>query len=222
MKSSFSFPSNPKRARNRARFRSRHVGQSGNEKFSFDLNTSVLKNFTVQGIQLLYRENNNSKFLTGHDWFAVGGQVSGKIDLGFMTSTPSFTLLNWRNEDAILSASAFAVQGTTTGTGTTNNGNFPGEGPGCATGSGLPAFPPCAYGPQGFTNATFTDAGGKIHRSAFTLFRLGIGFYECGRYAEAEDQMKKALELHPASVSLRMSSPYCIASKEGMKRPSTC
>jgi len=134
-----------------------------NEKFSFDLSTPVLKNFTAQGIQLLYNENNNAKFSTGHDSFAVGGQVSGKIDLGFMTSTPSFTLLNWRNEDAILNASAFAVQATTTGTGTTSNGNVPGEGPGCASGLNLPTFAPCVYGPQGFTNATFTDAGGKIH-----------------------------------------------------------
>jgi len=134
-----------------------------NEKFSFDLSTPVIKNLTVQGIQLLYSENNNSKFLTGHDSFAVGGQVSGKLDLGFMTSTPSFTILNWRNVDAILNASAFAVQATTTGTGTTNNGNVPGEGPGCASGLNLPSFPACVYGPQGFTNATSTDAAGKIH-----------------------------------------------------------
>jgi hypothetical protein len=39
----------------------------------------------------------------------------------------------------------------------------PGEGPGCAKGQGLPASPPCAYGPQGFTNATFLDANGKPH-----------------------------------------------------------
>jgi hypothetical protein len=134
-----------------------------NEKFSFDLSTPLIKNFTVQGIQLLYNENNNSKFLTGHDAFAVGGQVSGKLDFGFMTSTPSFTILNWRNVDAILNASAFAVQATTTGTGTTNNGNVPGEGPGCASGLNLPSFPPCVYGPQGFTNATVTDASGKTH-----------------------------------------------------------
>jgi Putative porin len=133
------------------------------EKLSFDLSVPVVKNFAVQGIQLLYNENNNSKFLTGHDSFAVGGQVSGKFDLGFMTSTPSFTVLNWRNVDAILNASAFAVQATTTGTGTTNNGNVPGEGSGCASGLNLPVFPPCAFGPQGFTNATFADAGGKIH-----------------------------------------------------------
>jgi hypothetical protein len=134
-----------------------------NEKFSFDLSTPVIKNFTVQGIQLLYNENINSKFLTGHDAFAVGGQVSGKLDFGFMTSTPSFTILNWRNVDAILNASAFAVQATTTGSGTTNNGNVPGEGPGCASGLNLPSFPPCVYGPQGLTNATVTDASGKVH-----------------------------------------------------------
>lgn len=134
-----------------------------NEKFSFDLNVPVLKNFTAQGIQLLYNENNSAKFLTGHDSFAVGGQVSGKLDFGFMTSTPSFTILNWRNPDAILNASAFAVQATTTGNGTTNNGPTPGGGPGCASGINLPAFAPCVFGPQGFTNATTTDAAGKIH-----------------------------------------------------------
>ena len=40
---------------------------------------------------------------------------------------------------------------------------MPGEGPGCAKGSGLPATPPCVYGPQGFTNATFVDDSGKVH-----------------------------------------------------------
>jgi hypothetical protein len=114
------------------------------------LNNAVLKNFTAQAIQLIYNENNSGKLLTGHDSFAVGGQVSGKLDFGFMTSTPSFTILNWRNADAILNASAFAVQATTTGTGTTNNGNVPGEGPGCASGLNLPAFAPCVFGPQGF------------------------------------------------------------------------
>lgn len=133
------------------------------EKFSFDLNTTVLKNFTAQAIQLLYSENNSAKLLTGHDSFAVGGQVSGKLDFGFMTSTPSFTILNWRNPDAILNASAFAVQATSTGTGTTNNGNVPGEGPGCVSGLNLPTFAPCVFGPQGFTNATTSDAAGKIH-----------------------------------------------------------
>ncbi len=115
------------------------------EKFSFDLKSPVIKNFTVQGIQLLYNEASK-----GDDSFAVGGQVSSKLDFGFMDSTASFSLLDWRFPDAILGASAFAVQS-------------PGEGPGCATGSGFPTTAPCVYGPQGFTNATFTDGAGKLH-----------------------------------------------------------
>jgi hypothetical protein len=116
------------------------------QKLSFDLKTPVIKNFTVQGIQLLYSENSK-----GDDSFAVGGQVSSKLDFGVLTSTPSFTLLNWRFVDGILNASGFAVQAS------------PGEGPGCASGFGLPATAPCVYGPQGFTNATFKDAGGSNH-----------------------------------------------------------
>jgi hypothetical protein len=116
------------------------------EEFSFDLKSPIIKNFTIQGIQLLYGEVNR-----GNDSFVVGGQVSSKLDFGFMTSNASFSLLDWRFPDAILNASGFAVQAS------------PGEGPGCATGSGLPATPPCVYGPQGFTNATFTDAAGRIH-----------------------------------------------------------
>jgi hypothetical protein len=116
------------------------------EKFSFDLKSPIIKNFTIQGIQLLYGEVNR-----GNDSFVVGGQISSKLDFGFMTSNPSFSLLDWRFPDAILNASGFAVQAS------------PGEGPGCATGSGLPTTPPCVYGPQGFTNATFTDAAGRIH-----------------------------------------------------------
>ena len=138
------------------------------EKFSFDFKTPVIKNFAVQGLQLLYNENNDLKFVNGNDSYAVGGQVSGRIELGPLTTTPSFTILNWRNPDAILNAPAFAVQATTTGTpaGATTPVTglpVPGEGPGCAKGSGLPATPPCVYGPQGFTNATVVDDSGKVH-----------------------------------------------------------
>ncbi len=171
------------------------------EKFSFDLTTPVVKNFIVQGMQLLYSENNNSKFLTGHDSFAVGGQISGKLDFGFMTTTPSFTILNWRNVDAILNASAFAVQATTTGNGTTNNGNVPGEGPGCASGLNLPPFPRCVYGPQGFTNATTTDGSGKIHFLSQFLyadlilnnqFKTGISRLPVNLVLEYEDNLNAA------------------------------
>ena len=138
------------------------------EKFSFDFKAPIVKNFSVQAFQLLYSENNDSKFLNGADSYAVGGQVSGRFELGPLTTTPSFTVLNWRNPDAILNASAFAVQSTTTGTSATaatpvTGLPVPGEGPGCAKGTGLPAVPPCVFGPQGFTNATFLDDNGKVH-----------------------------------------------------------
>jgi hypothetical protein len=133
------------------------------EKLSFDLQHAIVKNFTVQGLQLLYSENNAAKFLSAHDSFAVGGQVSGKLDFGFFSATPYFTILNWRNVDALLNASGFAVLATRTGS--TSAGPFPvpGEGPGGAAGVGLVTVAPCSYGPQGFTNATFTDASGNRH-----------------------------------------------------------
>jgi hypothetical protein len=115
------------------------------QKLSFDLNKPVVKNFSAQAIQLFYSEASRTA-----DSFAVGGQVSGKLDFGVFSSTPSFTVLNWRNVDAILNASAFSVQS-------------PGEGPGCASGTGLPTSAPCVYGPQGFTNATYTDGSNRLH-----------------------------------------------------------
>lgn len=138
------------------------------EKFSFDFNAPVVKNLSVQALQLFYNENSSASFLNSNDSFAVGGQVSGRLELGPLAMTPSFTVLNWRNPDAILNASAFAVQSTTTGTppGATTPVTglpVPGEGPGCARGSGLPTVPPCVFGPQGFTNATFVDDNGRIH-----------------------------------------------------------
>jgi hypothetical protein len=68
-------------------------------------------------------------------------------------------LLDWRFPDALLSASSFAVQATTT----TGGIQVPGEGPGCAGGFGLPTAPACAFSANGLTNATFTDASGKAH-----------------------------------------------------------
>ena len=47
-----------------------------NEKFSFNLNSPVLKNFTVQGIELLYNEVSK-----GADSFAVGGQISSQLEV---------------------------------------------------------------------------------------------------------------------------------------------
>lgn len=151
------------------------INQEGfDEKLSWDFTTPGVKNFTLQGIQLLFNENNNPLFLGAADSYAVGGQVSTKLDFGFLNSTPSFTILNWRNPDALLNASGFATQATTaTGTGTITVGTppttipvtvtvpIPGEGPGCAKGG--PKTPPCFYGPANFTNSSFTDINGAPH-----------------------------------------------------------
>ena len=120
-------------------------------KLSFDTHKGPIRNLTVQGMQLVVNESSK-----GPDSYATGGNVSAKLDFGFWTATPSYTLLNWHLADALLQASAFAVQATTTGTSSTgtNNGNVPGEGPGCATVVGGPAFPPCAFAANGMTNAT--------------------------------------------------------------------
>jgi len=125
-----------------------------NEKFSWDLSTPVVKNFTIDFMQLLYNEAS-----AGTDSYSLGGQVSAKIQLGRLTTTPTFMAIKWNNPDSILQASAFAAQATTT----TGGLQVPGEGPGCGKGSGLPTVPPCAFSANGMTNATYDDPNGKPH-----------------------------------------------------------
>ena len=124
------------------------------EKVTFDLHSAGFKKFSVQAFQLLYNENSK-----GDDSFGFGGSVSATFKAGPWTANPSFTLIDWRFVDALLSAPAFAVQATTT----TGGLPVPGEGPGCAGGFGLSSAPPCAFAANGLTNATFTDAAGKAH-----------------------------------------------------------
>jgi len=146
-----------------------------NEKFSFDFSGPV-KNFTVQGIELLYSEANGKPGIPSQDSYATGGQVSARLQFGPWTTTPSILSLKWNRPDAILQESAFATQATSTGylpsgamtpvTGIP----IPGEGQGCAKGgvkgSSFPAFPPCVFAPNGMTNATFVDAKGIPHFSS--------------------------------------------------------
>ena len=164
-----------------------------NQKFSWDLNTPFLKNFTVQGMQLLYNE-----VAKGDDSFALGGNVSATFQLGPLTTTPSFTLIDWGFPDAILNASAFATQATTSGTPAIP---IPGEGPGCATGSGLPSVPPCAIASNGMTNATFVDAKGQRHflsgyeYADFILnsqLKTGLSRFPLNLVLEYEDNLKAA------------------------------
>jgi hypothetical protein len=155
-----------------------------NQKFSWDLKTPLLKNFTFQAMQLLYNEVSK-----GDDSFALGGNVSATFQLGPLTTTPSFTLIDWGFPDAILNASAFATQATTSGNPPIQ---IPGEGPGCATGSGLPSVPPCAIASNGMTNATFVDAKGQRH------FLSGF------EYADAilNSQLKTRLSRFPLNLLL--------------------
>ena len=111
-----------------------------NEKLSFDLHSPVVKNLTVQAIQLLYNEASG-----GTDSYALGGQVSAKLQFGPWSATPSFLILNFNNPNALLNVSASQL--TT-------------EGPGCVTPTGTPSGT-CGFGANGITNATTTDASGK-------------------------------------------------------------
>ena len=177
-----------------------------NEKFSFDLNHGPLKNFTAQAMQLMLNENTSSSLLRGADAFAVGGQVSSKLDFGFWTVMPSIAVLNIRNADEILNASAFAVQATSTGTSSTapvvvTGLPVPGEGPGCSALSGLPTVPPCAFAPNGMTNSTFLGADGKPHFASKFLygdviltnqFKTGIERLPFNLLLEAEQNLRAA------------------------------
>ncbi|HWZ83371.1 MAG TPA: putative porin [Terriglobales bacterium] len=146
-------------------------------KFSKDFSSvPVVKNANIQFMQLFYNEaNGTSGLYHGHDSYAVGGQIGGRLQLTkFWTMTPSFLVLNWRYPDSILNSNFFATQATTT-----NNINvvdtsvppkvisFPisGEGPGCSTpgSSGLQSSQACAFAPNGMTNSTYVDVAGHLH-----------------------------------------------------------
>jgi hypothetical protein len=110
------------------------------EKLSFDLHGPVVKNLSVQAIQLMYNESS-----AGTDSYALGGQVSGKFQFGPWTTTPSFLILDWNNPNALLNVSASQLTS---------------EGPGCVDPTNTPTGT-CGFGPNGITNATYTNGSGK-------------------------------------------------------------
>ena len=173
-----------------------------NQKFSFDTHKGPVRNFTAQGIELAVNESKG-----GPDSWAFGGSVSSKMDFGFWQFNPSYTILNWHLADQLLSASAFAVQSTTTGVTSTNtnNGNVPGEGPGCASvwnGTAYSAgFPACVFAPNGMTNATFADSKGVNHFLSKFLysdlvlnntFKTGVARMPLNLMAEYEQNLNAA------------------------------
>lgn len=173
-------------------------------KLSFDSDRPVVKNVTVQAINYLFNE-----VTAGTDSYALGGQAQARLQLGPWTATPSFLAIKWQGTSALLQASAFNVQATTTGTsGTTPAGPFPvpGEGPGCAKGSAgttsLPSYAPCAFAANGITNAVFTDSTGKP--------RFWSGFF----YADfiLNNQFKTGLERFPVNLLLEFENNLDAAS----------
>ena len=140
------------------------------EKLSFDVKSSFLKNVTFNGLQLLFFENSNTRFgVSGTDSFAAGGQFLLKLKPHKRwTITPSYTVLNWRNEGILLTAPAFSgafpVSGTT--------------GIVCNPVTALNTSPSCTFAtvpfaPNGMTNAyrvTSVAANGNVVRSFLSKF----------------------------------------------------
>jgi hypothetical protein len=173
-----------------------------NEKASFDFSGPV-QNVTFQGIELLYNQANGKPGIPSQDSYAIGMQASSRLQFGPWTATPSFLALKWNRPDAILQESAFAVGATTTGyqpappkggaTPAPITGiPVPGEGQGCARGASFASFAPCAFAPNGMTNATYVDSKGVAH------------FYSGYNYADfiLNNQVQTGLKRLPVNVLL--------------------
>jgi flagellin-like hook-associated protein FlgL len=172
------------------------------QKISFDFKHGFIKNFTVQALELLYGESS-----TGQDSYVLGAQAQATFAAGPWTATASFLNQHWNRPDALLAASAFATQATTTGSGTTSF-PVPGEGPGCSAVGNLPKFAPCAFAANGMTNATYLDAAGKPHfASGFDIanfilnnqIKTGAARFPINLVLEFEDNLDAAA--HPLDVS---------------------
>jgi hypothetical protein len=180
------------------------------QKLSFNHN-GFLQNFTVQALELLYNENS-----TGQDSYVLGGQAQARFQAGPWSATASVLNQHWNRPDALLQASAFEVGATTTGGTVTVGANppvpvsfpVPGEGQGCSTNGNLPKFAPCAFAPNGMTNATFIDASGKAHfYSGFDLLdvivnntiQTGVTRFPVNLLVEYEQNLDAAT--HPLSAA---------------------
>jgi hypothetical protein len=140
------------------------------EKISFDIKNNFLKNVTFNGIQMFFFENSNTRFgVDGHDSFAAGGQMLLKVQPHKRwTITPSYTVLNWRNEGILLNAPAFS--GAFPVSGTTNIV--------CNPVTALNTSPSCTFAtvpfaPNGMTNAyrvTSRASNGNIVRAYLSKF----------------------------------------------------
>jgi hypothetical protein len=155
------------------------------QKLSFNLKGGV-QNVTVQAFELLYNESTS-----GQDSYTLGAQAAAKLAAGPWSATASFLTEHWNRPDALLQASAFEVGATTTGSGPISY-PVPGEGPGCSSFGNLPRFAPCAFAPNGMTNATYLDSAGKPH------------FYSGFDYADfiLNNQIKTNSDRYPINLLL--------------------
>jgi hypothetical protein len=127
------------------------------QKLSFNYN-SFVQNLSFQTFELLYNDST-----TGPDSYVLGAQAQAALRAGPWSATASVLNQHWNTPDALLQESAFAVAATTTGSSTAGSFPVPGEGQGCSAVGTLPKFAPCAFAPNGMTNATYLDAAGKPH-----------------------------------------------------------
>jgi len=123
-----------------------------------------------------YSENTNSKLPRHtHDSFAAGGQVSTKLDFGFLTARRAYHP-ELAHVDAILNASGFRP--------CSHDHRNPPTAPTPVTvyqrqakapmrwGTDLPSVAPCAVAANGMTNATTVDAKGAVHSCLAFFCRL--------------------------------------------------
>ncbi|HUK46440.1 MAG TPA: putative porin [Terriglobales bacterium] len=179
------------------------------QRVSFN-NNGFVQNISAQAIELLYSEN-----ATGPDSYVLGAQAQATLKAGPWSATASVLNEHWNSPDALLQASAFEVGATTTGGTVTVGTNkpvtvsfpTPGEGQGCSTVGNLPKFAPCAFAPNGMTNATYLDASGKPHfYSGFDLadfilnnqIQTGASQFPINLLLEFEDNLDAAA--HPLSA----------------------
>jgi hypothetical protein len=204
------------------------------EKFNKDFSNKFLKNANVQFMQLLLNEvSGTGGVYHGHDAFAVGGQLGGRLQpLSFWTLTPSFTLLNFRYQDEMLNASFFSTHATSTSnptvidqtTGKPATFPVPGEGPGCSTpaSSGLQASQACAFAANGMTNSTYADSSGHLHfLSGFLYadlilnnqFKTGWTRLPLNVIAEYQDNLNASEHPFDYTVKGVVSSPFAATAK---------
>jgi hypothetical protein len=72
------------------------------ERLSFDLKNPVVRNVNFTGMQIFFNEVSGNR-----DSYAAGGQAGTRLELGKrVTVSPSYSLLNWHNADAIAQAAS--------------------------------------------------------------------------------------------------------------------